>query len=243
MIVNPLEKLFTWSPEMIDWYASACEFPENDRNRKLAAAVLETLPPYPSICDIGCGIGALSLELAKKAAKVTAVDINLNALEQLRRSASRSGISGIEIIEGDFKALPPPPHFADCVVFCMFGNFDYMEYAERWTDGKVIFITDLADRRCFASKPKRNVKQNVDELRSQLKAAGYRFEESFIRTSFGQPFRNIDDAVNFISCYDRESSRDEIVKMLYDQVVMTGKKDFPIYLPREKEYLLLTISL
>jgi len=61
------------------------------------------LPPIknPSILDIGCGYGAQTIELAKMCnGYITAIDIDVKALEALRRKTEELGFSNrISIIE------------------------------------------------------------------------------------------------------------------------------------------------
>lgn len=242
MTGNPLEKLFCWSPEKIGWYSDACEYSGNDRNEKLSDAILCQLQSRPYICDFGCGIGALSLVLAKSAGRITAVEINSDALNRFQASVSEKGFDNIEIINGDFTQLCPPPQKADCALLCKTGGDCFLRYAKQWTDGKVIIITDVAEKHCFSSKPKMNVKKSSDEIRAHLKKDGYSFSEVSIKTAFGQPLRNYEDAIRFISSYNRSSSRSEIVGILNECLVNTGRGDFPLYLPNAKEYLVFTVS-
>ena len=238
MTDNPLEKLFTWSPEKIGWYADACEYSGNNRNQKLAESILESLPPNPRIGDIGCGIGGLSINLAKKASRVTAVDFNGDALNHFRRIIERDLIKNIDILEGDFKTLESSALHADCAVFCMVGDIDFINQAMRWTDNKLVLIIDNAENRSFASKLRKHTRLNPDEVRSSLTDAGLKFEEKSIEASFGQPFSGYDEAIKFFSCYDRDSSEDEIKCSLDKRLVKTGRADFPLYLPNDKEYLM-----
>lgn len=238
MTDNPLEKLFTWSPEKIRWYADACEYSGNNRNQKLAEAILESLPPNPQIGDIGCGIGGLSINLAKKASRVTAVDFNGDALDYFRKIIERDSIKNIDILEGDFKTLEPSALHVDCVVFCMVGDIDFIYQAKRWTDNKIVFIIDNAESRSFASKPKKHTRLSPDSVRSSLLEVGLKFEERSIEASFGQPFSGYAEAMKFFSCYDRDSSEDEIKNSLEKRLVKTGRADFPFFLPNDKEYLM-----
>lgn len=236
-------KLLDWSPEKIRWYADACEYSGNDRNKKLAKAILDVLPPRPHVCDIGCGIGAISLALAKRASKVTAADINGDAVEYLRKAALLRGFSNIETFVGDFRELPPPSPKADCAVLCMLGGKGYIEEVKLWADGKVVVITNPSDSHSFSSKPKIREKQNVEKLRSYLLENSYSFTERIISTANGQPFKNFEDAIRFISSYGSQKSRQDIIKMLNERLEDTGRTDFPLYLPSNKDYLIFTVEL
>ena len=242
MVDNTQQKLFTWSPEKIRWYADACEYSGNDRNEKLAKAILESLPLAPHICDIGCGIGGLSLQLAKNAKKVTAVDVDRDALDYLRNTVTRNATNNIEIVEGDFETLESITHYADCLVFCMVGDIDFIKPARNWTDGKVVFIIDGTEKVRFASNPKKHTRQGPDELRTHLKDIRLKFEELSVKASFGQPLANMGEAIKFISSYDHESTQDEIRSTLESRLISTGRADFPLYLPNEKEYAMFIIT-
>ncbi len=237
------EKLLDWSTEKIAWYADACEYSGNDRNQKLAEAILEVLPPRPHVCDIGCGIGAVSLALAERAIKITAVDINDDAVNYLQKAALLRGYENIETFVGDFRELAPPSPKADCAVLCMLGGKGYIEETKLWADGKVVVITNPSDSHSFSSKPKIREKQNVEKLRCYLLENAYSFTERIVSTSNGQPLRNSEDAVRFISSYDSQKTRQDIIKMLNERLEETGRTDFPLYLPNNKDYLIFTVEL
>jgi SAM-dependent methyltransferase len=65
--------------------------------------------------DIGCGTGFLSLELAGRGHKVTAVDFAPAMLALARRKAAQAG-ADIHFEEADAEALPLPPGRFDLVV-------------------------------------------------------------------------------------------------------------------------------
>ncbi|MEG2083846.1 MAG: class I SAM-dependent methyltransferase, partial [Oscillospiraceae bacterium] len=108
MTANPLERAFEWSPDKVRWYRDACEYSENDRNARIADAVMGQLPTFPSVCDIGCGIGCLSLELAKQASRMLALELNTYALSVLISQVNDDQITNIETMQGDVATLPPP---------------------------------------------------------------------------------------------------------------------------------------
>ena len=64
-----------------------------------------------TVLDIGCGPGALSVPLAKKARHVIAVDFSRGMLDELEAYAAREGITNITTYhlgwEDDWGALPP----------------------------------------------------------------------------------------------------------------------------------------
>jgi 16S rRNA G1207 methylase RsmC len=62
--------------------------------------LLRTVPPPPArgdLLDLGCGWGPLALTMARRSpdARVWAVDVNLRALDLVRRNALRLGLSNV----------------------------------------------------------------------------------------------------------------------------------------------------
>jgi ArsR family transcriptional regulator len=72
-----------------------------------ASAISSLLPPL-EVADFGCGTGQLTVEIAKWAKKVTAIDRSAGALEQAKARAEREGLTNVSFVEGDLGALKLP---------------------------------------------------------------------------------------------------------------------------------------
>lgn len=82
----------------------------------LWATALSTLLPPLDVVDFGCGTGVLTVEIARWARKVTAIDRSPSALEQATARASRQGLSNVTFLEADLAKLPLPAGKKDLVV-------------------------------------------------------------------------------------------------------------------------------
>lgn len=82
----------------------------------LWANALAFLLPKLDVADFGCGTGVLSIELARWAKRVTAIDSNGQALAQAKERAHREELSNIEFLKGNLEKLSLPSGKKDLVV-------------------------------------------------------------------------------------------------------------------------------
>jgi ArsR family transcriptional regulator len=80
-----------------------------------AKALAALLPPL-EVADFGCGTGVLSLELARWAKRVIAIDQNRGVLERAKQRAQREGLINIRFLRQDLHRLSLPDDSLDLVV-------------------------------------------------------------------------------------------------------------------------------
>jgi len=68
------------------------------------------------ILDLGCGVGAYTLELKKRfpEAKIVATDVNKGLLDIFRQGLGKKSISGIDLFHWDSNAASVPPSVKEC---------------------------------------------------------------------------------------------------------------------------------
>lgn len=89
---------------------------EPGQSWRLWSAALSSLLPPLDVVDFGCGTGVLTVELARWARHVTAIDRSGSALSKAKAEAARQGLGNITFLEADLHALPLPDARADLVV-------------------------------------------------------------------------------------------------------------------------------
>ncbi|MBV9396048.1 MAG: methyltransferase domain-containing protein [Methylobacteriaceae bacterium] len=91
---------------------------ENVRLQDQAGTLLELLhsdtsyPAGSSVLEVGCGVGAQTITLARNSpdAKITSIDVSAESVAQARVSVGQAGITNVEFQQADIFAMP----FAAC---------------------------------------------------------------------------------------------------------------------------------
>lgn len=230
------EKMYEWTPDKIRWYKDACEYEWNNRNQLLADSIMKNLSKEVTICDLGCGIGGLSLALSPKVSKVIAVDQNPNALECLKESIHEKQIHNIEVREGNYKTIDFD-NKPDVTILCMAGGLlPHINEVLALTGQELYFITGNSGYHHFKTSHKKKSFETTEQIKTCLEAKGLKYEEEILLTRFGQPFKSMEDAVLFMRSYNREENIEQIKRHLLEKLEETQDKAFPYYYPCEKAY-------
>ncbi len=67
--------------------------------------IVKMVEPHESVLDMFCGIGSYSIQAAKTAKEVYAVDINHDAIEELNKNIRLNKLDNIHAFEGDSKRI------------------------------------------------------------------------------------------------------------------------------------------
>lgn len=235
------ERLYEWDDKSIQWYKNAVEY--RSFHSDVADMVLKRLPEMPKVCDIGCGIGALTKHLAPRCGKVLAMDLNPKPLEHLKGELEKRGITNVQVMADDFEKAQVPRVKYDAAVFCLAGGVRvFIEAGKKWSD-KLFFIENATDRRSFSSVGERSKEVYYNEDIAYLKTSGLKFEYQFFTAPFGQVFRDRDDAVAFMHHYDKGENDGDINTFLDENLIHIDNPEFPLYLPNEKPLVLIEVDI
>lgn len=225
--------MFTWSADKIRFLRDASEYtPFNDALADRAAAFL---PVGGHICDAGCGLGYLSVALAKHCQWVTAADVCPEALAVLRQSLAARPVGNVSVMEADVFALPDDVQF-DAMVFCFFGGtHDILRCVKRHCRGKaVLFKKNWATHR-FTADQRPLERFTFAQTCAELTRAGIPCHSESFEQEMGQPFRSMADAALFFRLYDRGDGDVPLSDAaLYARLKGTGSAEFPYFLQSKR---------
>ena len=176
----------------------------------------------------GCGLGHLSVALAKRGFAVTAMDLSPLPLRYLRANADRAGVR-LTVRTGDVFTLPEGELY-DSAVFCFFGSVtEILNWAKGHCRDRLILFKKNWSTHRFTRDPGVLRKYTYPLTCEELTLLGLPFETEVFDVDMGQPFRNLSDAVRFFRLYDPQTAVTEAEAL--SRLTKTGDPVFPYYLP------------
>jgi excisionase family DNA binding protein len=134
------------------------------------------------VADIGAGTGYLTIELAKKAAQVIAVDNSSQMLSVAREEAGKAGLSNIHFLEGNAEELPLENETMDMVFANMLLHhvndppIVFREMYRILKSGGKVMVTDISEHGHTWLRQEKSdlwLGFNQEDLNEWLKEAGF----------------------------------------------------------------------
>ncbi len=216
-----------WSEDTIRFMEDASEY--GNYHKELARILLPYLPTDGHVCDAGCGLGHLALELAKECKAVTAVDASANAL---RGIMARELPDNLRVLQGDIFSMKES---YDAMIFCYFGKAEeILSIAKTGRAEKILVVRRDCSVHSFSGSTVPRKTHSINLLRPILEELGIPYFSRNITLELGQPFRNMEDALRFFSLYNK-SDKPILTEELEVKIIPTGRKDFPLYYPNVRD--------
>jgi len=221
---------FDWNEQTIGWFMDAGAY--TGFHKTLAELIVPHLAPGGTLCDLGCGLGRLDIELAPFMTEITAVDINESALIILRDEAAASGLNNLTVMNSDAAALTGT---FDVVLMSFFGQSNMLEFLKLCRRRLIRIVSADNKSGLYPQKYRCKVKDTVPIVQDELDAKGISYKLYLHSIEFGQPLRSWQDAIEYILKNAPEASIDEVNDFLNKSIIHTDESDFPLYLPNQKE--------
>ena len=209
--------------------------------RVLGDWIAPKLKKEARVCDVGCGVGALALELARRGFGVTALDICDVPLKQLLKSED-AALARVDVLCTDAITHTPDVPY-DAMVFCFFGGMEQcLNMARRCCLGDVFYISRDYDAHRFSVNRHPVRYSGYREARALLDMLGIPYEAAESALDMGQPFADLDEARRFFSLYSRDDPALITDAFLEGRLVPAKDKEYPLYLPNMRRIGMLRFS-
>lgn len=226
-----------WNEQSIGWFRSASAY--TGYNDKLSQLLLAHIPCRESLCDIGCGAGLIDLALAPFIDRITCVDISPEAVCAVAQSARQQGFGNIDAVCADAGTLQGR---WDTVLALFFGRYEQIPRYLPLAKERMIVAVHEQSKGCFGpAQRKREKCTDAGRVQTFLEERGIRFHTEPVELEYGQPLRNPADAAAFVQAYCAPMPQAELDAYLQDNLIPTGREDFPLYLPKRKRLRLFVI--
>lgn len=219
---------FEWNPDTIRWYQVANEYSGFFNN--IAEVIQPGLYGYSTLCDIGCGLGLIDLELSKTFLSITCIDINQNAIAALQEDIEARKITNIKPLVMD---IQDSNECWDVIYVSFFGARELENFLPRCKK-LIAVISQSNETALYPEKYKRYHKTTVEEVKERLNNQSIYYTLKELSFDFGQPLLSMEDAGNFVKTHARDITSEDLDSFLTQQLVQTGDKEYPFIIPHMK---------
>ena len=222
---------FTWEEQTVRWFMSASGY--TGFHKALAQLILPHLEQGDTLCDLGCGLGRLDLELALHISQLTAVDLSENAIEVLRRDAEAAGLKNLRVRQDDASALTET---FDVALMSFFGRSNMLELLKLCKRRLIRVVGAENKSGLYPEKYRCDERDTVPTVQKELDAKGIVYKLELHSLEFGQPLVSRQDAELYVLQNAPKAGDAEIRDFLNENLTSTGRDDFPFYLPNKKAF-------
>ncbi|MBW9150736.1 bifunctional 2-polyprenyl-6-hydroxyphenol methylase/3-demethylubiquinol 3-O-methyltransferase UbiG [Clostridium estertheticum] len=218
---------FDWNSDTIRWYQQANTYSGFFKN--ISDLIVPKLEGYSTLCDIGCGLGLIDLELSKNIKSITCIDINEKAIKSLEKSVKDRKITNIESHVLDYNDIDGK---WDVIYVSFFGSINLKEFLPHCK--KLIAIVNKKSSSKFCPEKHSSSKETNEKVEESLTNKGILYSNTEVSFEFGQPFAAIEEAKKFIRIHSPKISLEDLEKFLLLYLIETGDKEYPFYIPHMK---------
>ena len=209
-----------WSNEMIKYYQRAASI--SSFHKELATLIESLISKDESIVELGCGLGYLSAELARRGYNITGLDNDEGAI-----AFAKEHFPSVNFVKEDAYKDEIKADVSLCVFFGRILEEDNLTSLLSTASSRLIYLTNEHNRETEPSFNKSKA------LSDELKRMGIKHSVSYHTLNFDQPLIDEEDAKTFLS----SSYRKDIPLHL----IPSNRSDYKYLLPKVKAFGIFTI--
>ena len=237
-----MHRMSEWNDRMIAFMDDASSY--GSYFQALSGELSQFIDRNQTVCDAGCGIGQLTFSLSPYVKKITGIDKSESAIGFCKEKRHVSELSNVDFRCADFSDLKDGVLF-EVMVFNYFGRMEQiMEIARRHCLSRVIIIKKNYTEHRFSIGKNPIEEQELCGADKYLEREKIAHTQRLFSHEFGQPFRSIEDAVEFFSIYSRDSDKSVVnTENVQSKLVKTTNPVFPFYLPHVRNSRIYIINM
>lgn len=228
-----------WNQITARWYREASDF--TGYSRKVADIIFSKLKHTDTLCDIGCGISLVDLELANRVDSITCIDIDPFAIRETKRLAEKKGYNNIHAICADGKSVQES---YDTVISLFHGNVE--DFAEQYFQlakySLLIAVHDDPIELVRYGEQRARKFNSISETSDKLSSMSFHYSMERHCIEFGQPFRNEEEIYQYINTYSKNGRAQTVQEYIEERVVKIEHREFMYYLPQQRKFAIYTIE-
>ncbi|EHQ90565.1 class I SAM-dependent methyltransferase [Desulfosporosinus youngiae] len=221
---------FEWNSQTIRWYEEANAY--SGFFGKVAGLIAPMLQGYSTLCDIGCGLGLLDLELSSSIGSITCLDINPNALAALQKNIEARQIGNLEPRLMDCRDLEGE---WDVICISFFGSREIENFLPYCRE-LIAVVGKQQQSELYPEKYRKFSKNTAEKVEEVLKEKGMDYVLREAAFEFGQPFHSQADAEDFVRTHCPAISPEDLSSFLEESLKATGDSQLPWVIPRLKSF-------
>ena len=143
--------------------------------------------PTDVVVDFGCGPGYFTIELAKKAKRVIAVDLSPQMLEKVQRKASKAGAQNVDVLQSNGKKIQLPDASVDLIllvtVYHEVGDSETVlgEFGRILKPSGRLAIVEVIKKGLIAMAPV----QDPEHLKTEIEVGNFKLQQMLPYRSYG----------------------------------------------------------
>ncbi len=202
-----MPKEVVWSDRRARFYSEALKY--SDYPEKVMGVLVTLATGSRSALDVGAGVGALTIPMAKRFQQVTALEPSKGMLGELRRNLEREAIQNVVVVEGAWGEVELPPH--DLVLVAKVPHLlddapQFIKEVEKIAQRFIVLIQPVGTGRdkfyldeLYPLLLEKECPRRRDYLDTYvaLHQLGIHADVKIIEYDFDQPFTDLEEAIMF----------------------------------------------